>query len=323
MLQLVSGLTEAYNGVGTLIRQSNPLPAFYQARSMLILEESGLAKKAATGAAAAMIANSQRVVDESSSSFTTLNSSSRQNNGKKDNHQNNGGKNRGGRGGRGNSGGCGNYQQQQQQWSPPPWQQQQPPSWFSSWPRNQQGAWPWMPWVVPPCPYPTAPWSSPSPQPGVLGPRPPQAHVAADVVSSTPTNIEAAMHTLSLNPPDANWYMDTGATSHMMSNGGILSSYSNVSNNCGIIVGNGHSVPICGYGHTNLSAPHPPLVLKNVLHAPHLIKNLMYVCKFTTDNNVSVEFDPFGFSVKDFRTGQIFMRCRSRGDLYPISKILD
>ncbi|KAK4339011.1 hypothetical protein RND71_040473 [Anisodus tanguticus] len=25
------------------------------------------------------------------------------------------------------------------------------------------------------------------------------------------------MHTLGLNPPDANWYMDTGATSHMMS----------------------------------------------------------------------------------------------------------
>ncbi|GAA0185671.1 hypothetical protein LIER_32959 [Lithospermum erythrorhizon] len=46
VLQLVSGLTEAYNGIGTLIRQSNPLPAFYQARSMLILEEIGFAKQA-------------------------------------------------------------------------------------------------------------------------------------------------------------------------------------------------------------------------------------------------------------------------------------
>lgn len=47
VLQMVSGLTDAYKGVGTLIRQSNPLPAFHQARSMLTLEEAGLIKMAA------------------------------------------------------------------------------------------------------------------------------------------------------------------------------------------------------------------------------------------------------------------------------------
>ena len=45
-LQMVRGLTKAFSGVGTLIRQSNPLPAFYQARSMLTLEEAGLARDA-------------------------------------------------------------------------------------------------------------------------------------------------------------------------------------------------------------------------------------------------------------------------------------
>ncbi|GAA0139376.1 transmembrane signal receptor [Lithospermum erythrorhizon] len=45
VLQLVSGLIDAYNGVGTLIRQSSPLSKFYNARSMLILEESSLVKK--------------------------------------------------------------------------------------------------------------------------------------------------------------------------------------------------------------------------------------------------------------------------------------
>ena len=34
---------------------------------------------------------------------------------------------------------------------------------------------------------------------------------------------------------------------------------------------------------------------------------------------MSVEFDPFGFFVKDFRTGARLMRCDSRGDLYPIT----
>ncbi|KAK4354777.1 hypothetical protein RND71_026971 [Anisodus tanguticus] len=102
----------------------------------------------------------------------------------------------------------------------------------------------------------------------------------------------------------------------MTSDQGTLSSYSNLSKNCGIIVGNDNSIPIRGYGHTTLSPPHPPLVLKNTLHAPNLIKNLVSVRKFITDNWVSVNFDPFGFSVKDFKTGIPLMRCNSMGELY-------
>lgn len=113
--------------------------------------------------------------------------------------------------------------------------------------------------------------------------------------------------------------MDTEATSRMTSSQGNLSSYFKLSKNNKIIIGNGHSVPIYGLGSTHLDNPHPPLVLNNVLHAPNLIKNLVSVRKFTTDNNVSIEFDPFGFSVKDFQTGMHIMRCESQGNLYPIT----
>lgn len=51
VLQLVGGLTKPYRGVGTLICQSDPLPPFYKARSMLTLEEAGMAKEAATESA--------------------------------------------------------------------------------------------------------------------------------------------------------------------------------------------------------------------------------------------------------------------------------
>ncbi|KAE9600799.1 hypothetical protein Lalb_Chr13g0290791 [Lupinus albus] len=51
VLQLVGGLAQPYRGVGTLIRQSNPLPPFYKARSMLTLEEAGLAKEETTESA--------------------------------------------------------------------------------------------------------------------------------------------------------------------------------------------------------------------------------------------------------------------------------
>ncbi|KAK4379268.1 hypothetical protein RND71_001130 [Anisodus tanguticus] len=129
---------------------------------------------------------------------------------------------------------------------------------------------------------------------------------------------------MSLNAPDENWYMDTGATSHMTTSQGTLSSYSKLSNlNQNIIVGSGQCIPIRGFGHSSLSPLHPPLILKNVLHAPKRIKNLIYVRRFTTDNNVSLEFDPFGFYVKDFTISRRIMRCDSTRDLYPISNAVN
>jgi hypothetical protein len=54
--------------------------------------------------------------------------------------------------------------------------------------------------------------------------------------------------------------------------------------------------------------------------SPGLIKNLISVRAFTSDNWVSVEFDPFGFSIKDLLTRMVLLRCDSTGELYPLSK---
>ena len=76
----------------------------------------------------------------------------------------------------------------------------------------------------------------------------------------------------------------------------FFSSYFNSSiKNNNIVVGSGHLVPIVGHGSTMLPSPYPPFHLNNVLHAPKLIKNLISVRKFTTDNSISVAFDPLGF----------------------------
>nr|GEU57019.1 hybrid signal transduction histidine kinase M [Tanacetum cinerariifolium] len=40
----------------------------------------------------------------------------------------------------------------------------------------------------------------------------------------------------------------------------------------------------------------------------------------TKENNCSIKLDAFGFSVKDFLTRHIFLRCDSSGDLYPVTK---
>lgn len=123
---------------------------------------------------------------------------------------------------------------------------------------------------------------------------------------------------MTLQQPEANWYMDSGASSHLSSSSGNLSSINTTSNShSNIIVGNGSSLPIFCSGHTFFPNPTRPLHLSNVLVSPELITNLISVRQFTRDNSCSVEFDPFGLSVKDLQTKAVLHRCDSSGDLYP------
>jgi hypothetical protein len=64
-------------------------------------------------------------------------------------------------------------------------------------------------------------------------------------------------------------------------------------------VGNGATLPVIGTGYSLIPGP---FHLNNVLVAPDIIQNLLSVRQFTSDNLVSVEFDPLGVSVKDLRT---------------------
>ncbi|GKE63747.1 hypothetical protein Tco_1514114, partial [Tanacetum coccineum] len=114
--------------------------------------------------------------------------------------------------------------------------------------------------------------------------------------------------------------MDTGASSHLTDNTGKLTSVSNSSIYPSVFVGNGHSIPVTHTGHSFLHTPFKPLQLNHILVTPHIIKNLIYARKFTRDNDVSVEFDVYDFSVKDYQTGRLLLRCDSTGDLYPVTQ---
>ncbi|XP_074277379.1 uncharacterized protein LOC141601017 [Silene latifolia] len=97
VLQLVSGLSPAYHHVGTIIRQANPLPNFFKARSMLALEEAGLAKQEATGSgsSAALFSRGNADIDNGGKSSVSTNSKG---------GRGNGGKKKGNKG-KGNNGG--------------------------------------------------------------------------------------------------------------------------------------------------------------------------------------------------------------------------
>jgi hypothetical protein len=93
------------------------------------------------------------------------------------------------------------------------------------------------------------------------------------------------------------WIFDSGASSHMSASSNLLSSCTS-SPFSSITLGDGSSIPTHGVGPAQISSSLKPL-LRDVLVAPSLIKNLISVRQFTRDNLVSIEFDPFGLSVKD------------------------
>ena len=110
-------------------------------------------------------------------------------------------------------------------------------------------------------------------------------------------SLASTFSTMTVTPPVNNdWYLDTGASSHMTSHDGTLSHSSTprFPSPTSIVVGNGSLLPVNATGKAQLG----PLVLNNILVSPQLIKNLISVRQFTTDNNCSVEFDPAGCSVK-------------------------
>jgi hypothetical protein len=85
-----------------------------------------------------------------------------------------------------------------------------------------------------------------------------------------------------------------------------------------IVVGNGASLPVSHSGRTTIPTSTTPIHLRNVLVSPSLIKNLISVKTLCRDNPVNVEFDNFGFSIKDRLTKTVILRCNCTGDLYPV-----
>ncbi|GJV38173.1 ribonuclease H-like domain-containing protein [Tanacetum coccineum] len=135
--------------------------------------------------------------------------------------------------------------------------------------------------------------------------------------ASQGTMLSQAFQTMTTQDPS--WNMDTGASSHLADNKGILTSFSNSSMYPSVFVGNGQSIPVTHTGHSFLHTSHKPLHLNHILITSHIIKNLIFVCKFTRDNDVSVEFDAYGFSVKDYQTQRLLLHCDSTGDLYLVT----
>ncbi|XP_071727523.1 uncharacterized protein [Rutidosis leptorrhynchoides] len=262
VLQLVAGLNEAYDTIDTHINQTNPFPTFYEARSMLILEESQKNRQASAGAMPTNIAlftytdnRKSREPNSSYNSTETLRHNNSYNtrgrgsrsNGRGGSRSGNRNINRNGNNTNGSSYGPNNYSGPYTYSGLNRYNRPQ----TCSGPRQNVWTIPY-PWTwpnMPPCPYPITNWfrpNTPSNYAGVLGPRPQFAHSYAAFVAPSqgyvPTDIEQALHTMSLNPPDDNWYMYTLATSHMAASQGIIQYVFSLRIPKFVTVGNDHKI---------------------------------------------------------------------------------
>ncbi|GJU64655.1 ribonuclease H-like domain-containing protein [Tanacetum coccineum] len=154
-------------------------------------------------------------------------------------------------------------------------------------------------------------YSLPHPDQGVLG-------LASAIYASQPTTLPSAFSIMPLQDPT--WHMDTYASSHLNFNAINLSTIFDKRLFSSVHVGDGKSIPVTNTGHSIIFSHHRPLHLHNVLVTPNIIKNLIFVRQFTRDNNYTIKFDAFGFSVNDYLTRHILLRCDSSSDLYLVTK---
>ena len=106
------------------------------------------------------------------------------------------------------------------------------------------------------------------------------------------------------------WLLDFAASHNITSNLANLSIHSEYEGQAEVVLGDGTGLKIAHIGTTILSSSSRSLMLKETLHVPLIHKNLIFVHKFTHDNNVTIEFHHFFYLVKDRMTGAVLMRGR-------------
>nr|GEW61795.1 ribonuclease H-like domain-containing protein [Tanacetum cinerariifolium] len=145
-------------------------------------------------------------------------------------------------------------------------------------------------------------------------------NVRPTALSSQPTTIPHAFNTETLQDLNSGaWNIDTCASSHLNASSTCLSNGFNTCLYSSVSVGDGHPIPVTNTGHSVLPTPHGSLHLNNVLITPNIVRNLNYVRQFIRDNNCTIEFDAFVFSVKDFTTRRVLFRCDNTRDLYLVT----
>ena len=123
-------------------------------------------------------------------------------------------------------------------------------------------------------------------------------------------NAHDALATLTIHDDvsDHQWTANTGASSHMTSNKGMLSHLRPYRRHESVMVGNGTLLPITHIGHTTISYGNTVLPLKNVLVVPDLERNLLSIGQLTANYPLNCDFFGASFVIKERDTKKILLK---------------
>ena len=114
----------------------------------------------------------------------------------------------------------------------------------------------------------------------------------------------------------ANWILDSGATHHLTTDLNNLSVHQPYNGGEEVTIADGSGLAISHTGSALLPTPSRSFALNQVLYVPNLHKNLVSVYRLCNSNQVSVEFFPAHFQVKDLSTGARLLQGKTRNELY-------
>jgi hypothetical protein len=133
-----------------------------------------------------------------------------------------------------------------------------------------------------------------------------------------PQSLAGSFSTMELTPPTpaTDWVADSSTSNHTTPSSCGISSPRRPSafHLHSTIVGNGSTLPVTSVGEAVLLGP---FYLNDVLVASDLVQSLLSVHRFTTENSCSMEFNPFGLSVKNLATWSVIARYNSSGPRTP------
>ncbi|RVW89328.1 Retrovirus-related Pol polyprotein from transposon RE1 [Vitis vinifera] len=137
---------------------------------------------------------------------------------------------------------------------------------------------------------------------------------ALNKLSATPWKPRA--HYASNTPSNTSWLLDNGASHHVTADLHNLSMHTPYNGSDDIMIGDGSGLSITHIYSSFLHTPHNTFKLNNVLYVLAMKKNLISISQIFTSNNVSIEFLPTAFLIKDIHTRATFLKDNIKDGVY-------
>lgn len=119
--------------------------------------------------------------------------------------------------------------------------------------------------------------------------------------------------------------MDSGASHYLTSNRNHLINSSPYLGKESMLLGNGKSTSIFHISLRNIGCGKLMFNRNNLYHAPQLVKNLIFVRQMCIDNNISIEYFPNSFYVKELTQRKVLLKEGVDNGLYnfPFQSLID